>query len=246
MLSFRPLFTAFATITAAGLFLSGCETPPPRGRGVGTGGAPMTSSGELAQTDPKPMDAQAAFFAEQLTAEAMLAKSDVEWRNPAGPEGGRGGRGAGGFRGGLGGGGGGGRRGGGSRGGGERRGGGEGSAPAESVPANPRGPAIRASNAQPVQLRLRLTNHGDQPVEVEVLDFNSTLGNFVVQPAKLTLPPGEPVETSPMLSRLGVPAVEEIPVTVRIRRGGKTGPSETQILKLRPRVEEAAPVAKPE
>jgi hypothetical protein len=86
-----------------------------------------------------------------------------------------------------------------------------------------------------VQLRLRLTNHGAEPVEIEVLDFNSTLGNFVVQPAKLTLPPGEPVETSPMLSRLGVPAVEEIPLTVRIRRGGKGGTAETQVLKLRPR-----------
>jgi len=184
------------------------------------------------------MDAQAGFFAGQLTAEAMLAKSDVEWRNPAGPEGGRG---PGGFSGGLGGGGGGGRRGrGGARGGGEER------APAVAgTPATARGPAIRASNAQPVQLRLRLTNHGDQSVEVEVLDFNSSLGNFVVQPATLTLPPGEPVEASPMLSRLGVPAVEEIPLTVRIRRGGKRGTSETQVLKLRPRPEAPAADAKP-
>lgn len=248
MSSVRPLLFTLITTTAAGLLFSGCENQPPRGRAGGTGGAPMTASGELAQTDPKPMDAQTTFFGGQLTAEAMLAKSDVEWRNPAGPGGPEGGRGGlrgpgGGFSGGMGGGGG-GRRGGGSRGGGERRGGEEGAAPGAGVAASARGPAIRASNAQPVQLRLRLTNHGDQAVEVEVLDFNSSLGNFVVQPAKLTLPSDESVEASPMLSRLGVPAVEEIPLTVRIRRGGKGGTSETQILKLRPRAEDPAPTGK--
>jgi hypothetical protein len=91
-------------------------------------------------------------------------------------------------------------------------------------------------------MRLRLTNHGESPLEVEVLDFNSELGNFVVQPAKLTLPPGEPVEAEPMLSRLGVPAVEEIPLTVRLRVGGRSGQAETQILRLRPRTDVAAQV----
>ena len=91
---------------------------------------------------------------------------------------------------------------------------------------------IRASNEPPVQLQLRLTNHGETPVVAEVLDFNSDLGNFVVQPPKITLPPHEAVEADPMTSRLGVPAVEEIPVTVRLRINGK---SETQVLKLKPR-----------
>jgi len=101
-------------------------------------------------------------------------------------------------------GGGGGRRGGRGGGGGERRGG-EGGAPASTSAESGRGPAIRASNAPAVQLRLRLTNHGNEPVDVEVLDFNSQLGNFVVQPAKISLPPGEPTEADPMLSRLGYP-----------------------------------------
>ena len=95
---------------------------------------------------------------------------------------------------------------------------------------------IRASNEPPVQLQLRLTNHGDGPVVAEVLDFNSELGNFVVQPPKISLPPHEAVEADPMTSRLGVPAVEEIPITVRLRIDGKT---ETQVLKLRPRTDEA-------
>ena len=38
---------------------------------------------------------------------------------------------------------------------------------------------IRASNEPPVQLQLRLTNHGETPVVVEVLDFNSDLGKHV-------------------------------------------------------------------
>lgn len=217
---------------AAGLLaLAGCESDPVRGRhGAGTGGAPMTASGELARVDPPPMEGRASFLAERLTAEALLGKSDVAWSQPEGPS--RGGRGGAGFSGGRGGGG---RRGG-PRGGGE----GSGATPSSGSAQPARGPAIRASNAPAVQLRLRLTNHGEAPLEAEVLDFNSQLGNFVVQPAKLTLPPGEPVEAEPMLSRLGVPAVEEIPVTVRLRVGGKTGPVETQVLRLRPRAEPPA------
>lgn len=230
--------TAFA---AGCLLVTGCESDPARGRGVrGTGGAPMTASGELAQVDPPPMEGRASFLSDRLTAEALLGKSDVAWSQPDGPErGGRGGAGMAGARGG------GGRRGG-QRGGGGGEGGGAFSPAGPAQPA--RGPAIRASNAPAVQLRLRLTNHGESALEVEVLDFNSQLGNFVVQPARLTLPPGEPVETEPMLSRLGVPAVEEIPLTVRLRFGGRSGQTETQVLRLRPRAEAvpalpAAPLA---
>ena len=46
------------------------------------------------------------------------------------------------------------------------------------------------------------------------------------------------IEAEPMTSRLGVPAVEAIPITVRIRIGGPAGRTEQQILQLRPRVEE--------
>ena len=93
---------------------------------------------------------------------------------------------------------------------------------------------LRPTNAPPVQFRLRLTNHGTEPVVVEVPDFNSAMGNFVVQPRSLTLEPGASVEADPMTSRLGVTA-EELPVTVGLRTGGTT---ERREVKLRPKPSE--------
>ncbi len=223
------------------LTLAGCQGENARNsRANGSnGGAPMTASGELAIANPKPMDAQAAFFGGTVGIEAMLAKSDIEWKN-ANPADGNS-RGGGGVLSGLGGGGGGGRRGGGPGGGG-RRGGGGGEAPAPSDSNTiPRTAKIPTSNAPPIQLRLRLTNHTDQSLDVEVLDFNSELGNFAVQPEKITVPPNATVEADPMTSRLGVPAVEEIPITVRLRAGGKAGKTEQQIVMLKPRSDEPAP-----
>lgn len=193
----------------------------------------MTATGELATPNPKPMDAQAVFLAGNLGVEAMLAKSDVVWKNPTPAERARSPSrrgGEGGFNAGFGGGG--GRRGGGRR--GERE---EADAPKRTDEA-PRGPTLRASNSPPVQLRLRLTNQGSTSIEVEVLDFNSDLGNFVVEPKKITVPAGESVEADPMTSRLGVPALEQIPLMMRIRVNGKI---EQQVLALRPRKEEGGP-----
>jgi hypothetical protein len=79
-----------------------------------------------------------------------------------------------------------------------------------------------------VQLHLRLTNHGTEAVEVEVLDFNSDLGNFVVQPRKIALAPGASAEADPMTSRLGLTA-EAIALTVKMRVNGKV---EQQVLPL--------------
>jgi hypothetical protein len=217
--------TLVAVGIAVAFALASCSnSPTPGGRG-GTGGAPMTASGALAIPDPPPMDAQAVFFSGRVSVETMLAKSDAAWRTPA-P--GSTERGPGGFGGSSG-------RG---RGGGRR--GGESGHPDSGAVQPARGPVMRASNAPPVQVRLRLTNQGSEPLEVAVLDFNSDLGNFVVLPATLLLPPGEAVEAEPMTSRLGVPAVAEIPLTIRLRLGDRTGPTESQVLKLQPRVETAA------
>ena len=229
-------FNCTLVVFTAG-WLAGCQSDNSRNlRSGGTGGAPMTASGELATPNPKPMDAQAAFFSGQVGVEAMLAKSDAIWRNPSASEAGAsGGSGrSGGF-----GGGGGGRRGGGRGMGGGRGGSGSESPQQTASDAGPRALAIRASNEPPVQLRLRLTNHGEAAVEVEVLDFNSEIGNFAVQPPKITLPPHESVEADPMTSRLGVPALEEIPLTVRLRLGGTSGQTEMQVLKLHLRTEAA-------
>jgi hypothetical protein len=237
-----PRYSFRTFILTATLLAGGCHTGSrDTARDRGTGGAPMTASGELATPNPKPMDADAMFFGGQIEAEAMLAKSDAVWRNPGAsePEAGTGerrGGGGGGGGGRRGGGGGGGRRGGGGGGG---RGRGEDTESASRDAESPsRGPTLRVSNAPPVQLRLRLTNHGSVAAVVEVIDFNSDLGNFVVEPKKMTLPPGEPTEADPMISRLGVPAVEEIPIVVRMRVNGKI---EQQTLKLRPRIEPPLP-----
>lgn len=113
--------------------------------------------------------------------------------------------------------------------GGGRRGGGEGP-PGMGDPGfdRPRS-SLHASNLPPVQLRLRLTNHGSEPAVVTVVDFNSAIGNFVVQPEKITVPPGGSVEAEPMISRLGVPA-DEVPLTVRLLLDGRP---EKQVLRLR-------------
>lgn len=237
---------ALGVLALTVLLQVGCEGPR-RGPSSGTADAPMTATGELANPNPTPMDARAEFFGGSLTAEVLLGKSDAQWLNSKSAEAGRGGQAGGGrFSAGMGGGG---RHGGGRGmgGGGEaagRGGGREGRGPSEANEA-PRGPAIRASNAAPVQLRLRLENHGDAPLDVEVLDFNSDLGNFVVLPKHLLVPPDGTVQAEPMTSRLGVPAVESIPLKVRLRVGGAKGRVEEQVLTLRPRPDAPADTSAP-
>jgi hypothetical protein len=187
------------------------------------------------------MEAHATFFAGKIEAEVLLGRSAFVPRVDGPTPGGRGreGRGSGGFSAGMGGGGprggGGGMGGGGGRDGG---GGGEMSRPRPEADGGPR-PNIQASNAPPVQFRLRLTNHGSEPVEIEVPDFNSTLGNFVVQPRKLSIPAGGSVEADPMTSRLAA-AGAEVSLTLGLRVQSQT---EKQVLTLQPRTPAAAPTA---
>jgi hypothetical protein len=200
--------------------LAGCESDGgPRG---GRGAKVATA----APSAPIPeMEAHGTFFTGQIETEVLLGRAGFAPRdsNKAGRDAG-GKDGGGGFRGGMGGGG--GRRGGGGRGGGEMAGGREGARPTDDGPPAPK---IRAVNETPIRLHLRLTNHGTEPVDVEVTDFNSDLGNFVVQPRKISLPADSSVEADPMTSRLGLKA-EEIPLTVAIRANGHT---EKQALVLR-------------
>ena len=72
----------------------------------------------------------------------------------------------------------------------------------------------------PVTLRLKFENHGTEPVEIEITEVNSDLGNFAVRPPKLTLAPGQAGTLDPMISQLGVTS-DEIPVKVEIRHAGK-------------------------
>ena len=72
----------------------------------------------------------------------------------------------------------------------------------------------------PVTLRLQFENHGTEPLEIEVTEVNSELGNFAVRPPKLTLASGQAGAVDPMISQLGVTS-DEIPVKVEIRHAGK-------------------------
>ena len=81
----------------------------------------------------------------------------------------------------------------------------------------------------PVTIRLKLQNRGAEPVEVDLLEVNSDLGNFAVRPTKLTLAPGQMGETEPMVSQLGVTS-DEIPMKVVLRTAGK---KETQVIPVK-------------
>jgi hypothetical protein len=78
----------------------------------------------------------------------------------------------------------------------------------------------------PVTLRVLLENKGTEPLEVEVTEVNSDLGNFAVRPPKLTIAPGATGTLDPMVSQLGVMS-DEIPLKLALRSGGK---KENQVL----------------
>jgi len=72
----------------------------------------------------------------------------------------------------------------------------------------------------PVTLRVAFQNHSSQPIEIEVTDVNSELGNFAVRPPKLTIAAGESGMLEPMVSQLGVTS-DEIPLKLTVRYAGK-------------------------
>ncbi len=72
----------------------------------------------------------------------------------------------------------------------------------------------------PVTLRLQFQNHSTAPMEVEITEVNSELGNFAVRPPKLLLAPGESGTLDPMISQLGVTS-DEIPLKIEVRYAGK-------------------------
>lgn len=72
----------------------------------------------------------------------------------------------------------------------------------------------------PVTLRVLFENKGTEPLELEVTEVNSYLGNFAVRPPKLTIAPGEKGMLEPMVSQLGVSS-DEIQLKLAVRSGGK-------------------------
>ena len=81
----------------------------------------------------------------------------------------------------------------------------------------------------PVTLHLNFEYHGPEPLEIEITEVNSDLGNFAARPPKLTLAPGQTGTLDPMISQLGVTS-DEIPVKVEIRHAGK---KETKIIPVK-------------
>jgi hypothetical protein len=71
----------------------------------------------------------------------------------------------------------------------------------------------------PVTLHLVLTNSGTTSATVQLVDFNSDLGNFVIDPDTLTLAAGQTGEPTPMVSNLGVNS-DVIPFTVTLKCEG--------------------------
>lgn len=74
---------------------------------------------------------------------------------------------------------------------------------------------------RPVMIHLRFTNRTGTPVTLFINDFVSPLGNFAVRPEKLTLEPGQSLETEPMTSQLAG-AYTEATATLALRAGGKS------------------------
>lgn len=97
----------------------------------------------------------------------------------------------------------------------------------------------RFNTSPAITLRVRLENKGQTDLTVTIRDVDSVLGNFVPQPEKVSLKPGQSAELDPMTSRLGVVAAT-IPLTLSFRIGEKT---ETQKLVLREPAGAATPAA---
>ena len=178
------------------VFAGGCASDTERPRAGGARRKP-----------PTPLAGHESFFAGQLLAEVHVGSDGMPEPGAGGDRGSGGGGGEGrGRRGGGGGrmrmsGGGGGASGdiGGSMPFGEGGRSGRGPGGGEGASTGPR-PAMMSG--RPVLIHLRFTNQGAAAITVQVLDFVSALGNFVVRPDHLVVGPGQAIETEPMSSEL--------------------------------------------
>ena len=82
-------------------------------------------------------------------------------------------------------------------------------------------PVVTGSTLPPAQLKLHLRNmSATDAVTCEVVDFNSSLGNFAVYPSSYQIEAAQSVSSEIMTSRLGVEG-SDIPVTVALRVHGQ-------------------------
>ena len=102
-------------------------------------------------------------------------------------------------------------------------------------------PQGMAANVPPVAIHLRVTTDGSTPAELEIVDFLSPLGNFVVNPSSLKLGPGQSLEVEPMASRLaGDVTAGEVSLTLRLETA-----DETKKVTLQPEAAPKPPAATP-
>ncbi len=108
--------------------------------------------------------------------------------------------------------------------------------------ANNENKQMLGSPLPPVTLHLILSNKGPNPVTVTMVDFNSDMGNFAVDPDTLTIAPGQSAEPTPMVSELGVSS-DVMPFKVTLKYGAARE-SRTIQVGLVPGGDAAAPGAK--
>jgi hypothetical protein len=96
-----------------------------------------------------------------------------------------------------------------------------------------------AHSSPPVVIHLRFTNKGSDHVDLQIADFLSPLGSFVVQPEKLSLDPGQSAEVEPMTSRVAN-ELEQAEVTLTLGLNGH-GQKKTIMLKPAPTPPAPAP-----
>ncbi|MDB6113893.1 MAG: hypothetical protein JWQ62_838 [Lacunisphaera sp.] len=190
------------------VFASGCASDSDGPRAAGPRRKP-----------PTPLAGHENFFAGQILAEIHVGADGM-------PEPGSGDERGSGNEHGSSGGGGRGRRGGGGGGGGRRGGGGGGMSGdiGDSMPLGEgaaTGPRPRPMGGRPVMIHLRFTNHGATAATVQILDFVSPLGNFVVRPDHVAVEPGQSIEVEPMSSELAG-EIGGTEATLRLRLGSQT------------------------
>jgi len=78
--------------------------------------------------------------------------------------------------------------------------------------------SMLGSPLPPVTLHLILTNRSPGPMTLAMVDFDSDMGNFAVEPDTLTIAAGATAEPTPMVSDLGVSS-DEIPFKVTLKYG---------------------------
>lgn len=86
------------------------------------------------------------------------------------------------------------------------------------------------AGGRPLILRLQFSNHGNQNLDLTILDIDSELGDFEPQPDHLLLAPGQSGELQPMISRLGVVAAQ-IPLKLSVQQG-KQREEQTLVLQV--------------